>query len=143
MDITDPAKALAADIELESSAAKHMGTVLIVDDEELVLDVCKEMLVNLGFSVLTAENGLEAVEVFRRQASDIDCVLLDLSMPKMDGLAAFVEIIRIRPDAKVILSSGYHEHEASGRFHDKKPAGFIQKPYTLNNLRSAMDRILK
>ncbi len=83
------------------------------------------------------------MEVFKRQASDIDCVILDLSMPKMDGLAAFEEIIRIKPDAKVILSSGYHEQEASGRFPDKKPAGFIQKPYTLNNLRSVIDRILK
>ena len=65
-----------------------------MDDEELVLDVCRDMLVNLGFSALTAENGLEAVEVFKRRASDIDCVILDLSMPKMDGLAAFKEIIR-------------------------------------------------
>jgi CheY-like chemotaxis protein len=142
VDITDPAKATGADMELESCPA-HMGTVLIVDDEVLVLDVCREMLVNLGFSVLTAENGLEAVEVFKRRAPDIDCILLDLSMPKMDGIAAFGEIIRIRPDAKVILSSGYHEQETSGRFHDKKPAGFIQKPYTLNNLRSAIDRVLK
>ena len=76
-----------------------------MDDEELILNVCKEMLVNLGFSVLTAENGFEAVEIIKKQASDIDCVILDLSMPKMDGLAAFGEIIRIKPDAKVILSS--------------------------------------
>jgi len=63
-------------------------------------------------------------------------------MPKMDGLAAFREIIRIKPDAKVILSSGYNEQDASSRFPDKKLAGFIQKPYTLNNLRSALDRVL-
>jgi len=142
-DINGIAKTEAADIKTEPGAAQHRGTVLIVDDEELILVVCKEMLVNLGFSALTAENGLEAVEIFKRQASDIDCVILDLSMPKMDGLATFGEIIRIKPDAKVILSSGYHEQEASSRFPDKKLAGFIQKPYTLNNLRSALDRVLK
>jgi len=142
-DITGPAKAEGVDIKIESGTAQHRGTVLIADDEELVLDVCKEMLISLGLSALTAENGLEAVEVFKRRASDIACVILDLSMPKMDGLATFGEIIRIKPDAKVILSSGYHEEEASGRFPDKKPAGFIQKPYTLNNLRSAIDRMLK
>jgi PAS domain S-box-containing protein len=142
-DINESAKAQDAAIKIESLAAQLRRTVLIVDDEELILDVCKEMLVNLGFSVVIAENGLEAVEIFKRQASDIDCVILDLSMPKMDGIAAFGEIIRIKPDAKVILSSGYHEEEASGQFPDKKPAGFIQKPYTFNNLRSAIDRILK
>jgi PAS domain S-box-containing protein len=142
-DINGPAKSEDAGVETEHLAAQHRGTVLLVDDEELVLVVCKEMLVNLGFSALTAENGLEAVEIIKKQAADIDCVILDLSMPKMDGLAAFREIIRIKPDAKVILSSGYNEQDASSRFPDKKLAGFIQKPYTLNNLRSALDRVLK
>ena len=118
------------------------GTVLIVDDEEMVRKVCKAMVEHLGFSVLTAEDGNKAVEIFQAQSSEISCVLLDLSMPKKDGLATYEDIIRIKPDAKVILSTGFHEMEASNRFSAKGLAGFIQKPYRLATLRSALHTIM-
>jgi len=104
--------------------------------------VCRAMLEHLGFSVLTAEDGIKAVEIFQTRSSEINCVLLDLSMPKKDGLATYEDIIRIKPDAKVILSTGFHEVEASSRFSTKGLAGFIQKPYRLATLRSTLHNIM-
>ena len=122
----------------EYGAISHHGTVLIVDDEEMVRKVCRAMVEHLGFSALTAEDGNRAVELFQMRSSEISCVLLDLSMPKKDGLATYKEIIRIKPDAKVILSTGFHEMEVASRFSAKGLTGFIQKPYRLATLRSIL-----
>lgn len=84
--------------------------------------------------MLTASNGREAVEVFRAHADAITAVLLDRTMPAMDGEEAFDEIRRIRPDAPVVLSSGYSEKEASERFAGRGLAGFLQKPYRARSL---------
>jgi len=84
---------------------------------------------SLGFDVLIAENGKKAVEVFRENADDIVCVLLDLSMPYLNGEEVFCEIRKINPDIKVILSSGYNEQDVTQKFTGKGLAGFIQKPF--------------
>jgi CheY-like chemotaxis protein len=117
------------------------GTVLFVDDEAMIRDVGSMMLEHLGLKVLMAANGAEAVDLFRRRAAEIDCVLLDLSMPHMDGLAAMAELMRIRPTARVILSSGYDEQESVRRVPGGAVA-FIQKPYTLDNLRKVLEETL-
>jgi PAS domain S-box-containing protein len=137
-----PGKAARGEMREESCPLPNHGTVLIVDDEEMVLKVCRAMVEHLGFSVLTAEDGIKAVEIFQARSSEIDCVLLDLSMPKKDGLATYEDIIRIKSDTKVILSSGFHEGEASNRFSAKGLAGFIQKPYRLATLRSTLYNIM-
>ena len=118
------------------------GTILLADDEKSVFDVGKKMLNKMGFSVLTATDGREAVEVFRKHADQIDCVLLDLTMPHMDGEQAFRELRRIRPDVKVILSSGYNEQDATQHFGAKGLAGFIQKPYVMATLRAKLMEVL-
>ena len=118
------------------------GTILLADDEKSVFDVGKKMLNKMGFSVMAATDGHEAVEVFRKHADQIDCVLLDLTMPHMDGEQAFRELRRIRPDVKVILSSGYNEQDATQHFGDKGLAGFIQKPYVLATLRAKLMEVL-
>ncbi len=117
-------------------------TVLIVDDEEYVLDMCNEMVIKFGYQTLTAENGIEALDLFKQQPNTIDCVILDLSMPKMGGYDTFLELKKTRPDVKVILSSGYEKSEATERFHGQGLAGFIQKPYTVNELRSELERVI-
>ncbi len=117
-------------------------TVLIADDEEAVCAIGKEMLEHLGFGVLTALDGREAVEVFREHADAIACVLLDLAMPHLNGEQAFSEIRRIRPDARVILSSGYDQRDATRHFKGEDLAGFIQKPYNLAILRGKLDEVL-
>jgi PAS domain S-box-containing protein len=118
------------------------GTVLLVDDEAGVRRVGEEMLEVLGFRVLTAADGVEAVEVFRRHADAIACVILDLTMPRMNGEEAFRELRRIRGDVRVVLSSGYDEQDVTRRFFGEGPTGFVQKPYSVDVLREVVQRAL-
>jgi PAS domain S-box-containing protein len=113
------------------------GTVLLVDDEDTIRGVGTEMLKELGFSTITADDGREAVEVFK-QNPDISLVILDLTMPHMDGEQCFRELRRLDPDVKVIISSGYNEQEVAQKFLGKGLAGFIQKPYKLSVLKEAI-----
>ena len=118
------------------------GTILVVDDQDAVREVCQKILEYFGLTVLTAVDGLDAVEVFRQRSAEIDGIVLDLMMPRMDGLAAFQELRRIKPGVRVILSSGYEEQEATARFTGAGLAGFVHKPYTLQTLRAAVEHML-
>jgi PAS domain S-box-containing protein len=119
---------------------KGEGIVLLVDDEETVRGIGTEMLKELGFSVITADDGREGVEAFRNNP-DISFVILDLTMPHMDGEQCFRELRQLQPDVKVIMSSGFSEHEVTQKFAGKGLAGFIQKPYKLSVLREAIQKI--
>jgi CheY-like chemotaxis protein len=117
--------------------------ILVVDDEDIVRRTAKSMLERNGYTVVLAENGEEGVELFNVLADKVSAVLLDMTMPVMNGEEAFSRLRRIRPDVKVILSSGYNEVEAIRRFTGKGLAGFIQKPYTsialAEKIRSVLD----
>lgn len=113
---------------------KGQGTVLIVDDEEHALDVGQRMVERLGFNVLTARDGLEGVETFKAHADEIVCIVMDITMPILDGATALEEIRTIRSDTPVILSSGYPEQEIGARVTDRHNVVFIQKPYRLSTL---------
>jgi PAS domain S-box-containing protein len=119
------------------------GTVLLVDDEETVRAVGKNVLVRAGFSALTASDGPEALELFRKHASEIVCVVLDLTMPLMDGDEAFHRLREIRDEVPVILSSGYNQQEITQRFAGSGLAGFIQKPYRGSELLAKIGDILR
>jgi signal transduction histidine kinase/integral membrane sensor domain MASE1/CheY-like chemotaxis protein len=106
------------------------GTLLVVDDEELVRHFAQDVLEGCGYQVLEAGNGQEAVELFRQRASQIAGVLLDLTMPVMGGEEALRLLRQIRPGVRVVLSSGYDEVDAVSRFAGQGLADFIQKPYT-------------
>ncbi len=108
---------------------KPSGTILVVDDEETVRVVCQRILEGRGFRVLTADDGLSGLQLFRQEADQISLVLLDMTMPHMDGEETFREMRQIRPHVQVILTSGYSEQDATGRFAGKGLAGFIQKPF--------------
>ena len=110
------------------------GVILVADDEEAARSVAREVFEDRGFDVLTASDGLEAVEVFRTHADEVSAVLLDLTMPVMGGKEAFEKILEIRPSVPVILSSGYTEQDATTRFVKMPPAAFVQKPYVLIEL---------
>jgi PAS domain S-box-containing protein len=105
------------------------GTVLVVDDDDTVRRVAKTALERHGYTVLAAVNGAEGVELFRRHADEIRCVILDLTMPVMSGEEALRQIAAARSGVPVILSSGYSEAEALRRFAGQGLAGFLQKPY--------------
>ncbi len=118
------------------------GTVLLVDDEEEVVLITREMLEGIGFSVLAAKDGLEGVEMFRNHADDIDAVLMDMTMPNMNGEEAFREMKKIRSGVRVILTSGYNEEDISGRFIGEGFAGFLQKPYGFADLSNKVKGII-
>ena len=106
------------------------GTVLVVDDEETVREVATMLLEEMGFKTLSAVDGLDALQLYRKHQSEIVVVLLDMTMPKLDGKECFRELRRINSDVKVILSSGYNEQDATSRFVGQGLAGFLQKPYS-------------
>ncbi len=139
----DVPKKAQAQTQLEMSGWRHHGTVLLVDDEEAVLDVARRMLEHLGFDVLTAPGGPEAIEMYREQGDDIHIVLLDLTMPHLNGVEAFYELQRIKKNVRVILASGFTEEKASKLCHSDLPAGFIQKPFNLANLAAKLKEVLE
>lgn len=119
------------------------GMVLLVDDEEIVRDIGKAMLNDFGFEILTAHDGKEALAVFRQHHRDISFVLMDLTMPYMDGEEAFRELRKIDPEVKVIICSGYNEQDVSQKFVGKGLAGFLKKPYQLQELQKMIRHILE
>jgi two-component system, cell cycle sensor histidine kinase and response regulator CckA len=119
------------------------GTVLLVDDDESVRAVGRKMLERIGFSVVTAADGSEAIARFRERTDDIICAIVDLTMPHVDGAETFRELRRMRPGVRVILSSGYNEQDVTQRFVGKGLAGFIQKPYQLSTLVAVLKEVLE
>ncbi len=122
---------------------QRWGTVLVVDDEKQVQTMVKHILEHFGFRVLTADDGQEGVKVFREHVSEIAVVLLDLAMPGLDGEAALEEILRLNPDARVVMMSGWGEAEIIERCSGKALAGVLQKPFNMKQLADKLHEVLK
>lgn len=118
------------------------GIVLFVDDEETVRSVGKRLLSRMGFEVVLASDGVEAVETFARYGDTIGLVIMDMTMPRMDGREALDHIRRIRPDVKVILSTGYSEWDVASSFLTRNFDAFIQKPYNYKDLKEVVKSVL-
>ena len=129
-----PASAPAGRAVMTESVPGERGTILVVDDEETVRETTRAMLEECGYTVLTAVDGREGVEVFRSHPGAITAVVLDMTMPRMNGEEAFREMRRCDEGVPVILSSGFNEQDAVNRFTGKGLAGFIQKPYRMQSL---------
>lgn len=125
-------------VKVETVAWHGKGTVLLVDDEEKVRDICRKMLEHLGFDVLVAGDGREALQVYERHRGKISCVLLDLTMPRMDGNETLRELRRLDPEACVVMCSGYDSRDVVRNAGQEGLAGFIQKPYDIPNLVEAL-----
>lgn len=117
--------------------------ILLVDDEEDIRILAQRVLQRQGFEVVQAADGNEAIRVFAEHQGNFDCVLLDLKMPKRDGIETFVELRKLRPDVNVILSSGYNEETVSERPEIRGIAGFLQKPYSNEELVAKVRFILQ
>lgn len=118
------------------------GTVLLIDDELVVLNTTTELLMEIGYDVLNASNGAAAIELFRSHTSDIDAIVLDLSMPGMDGRACFIELRKLDQHTPVILASGFSR---DGRVQELLDLGineYLQKPYTLSELADTLQRLM-
>ena len=139
--------ALTAGAEISPAEARRRalhgaGTVLVVDDEEIVREVARRSLERFGFRVLVAESGRAAIDIFKRHPGEIAAAILDLNMPEMSGEETLPELRKIRPGVKVIVSSGYSETEAMPLFIEDQVAGFIQKPYTATALAEKVQSVL-
>ena len=126
-----------------ASPARFHGCVLLVDDDEMVRALGEKMMHSLGLDCLAANDGIEAVDVYREHRGRVDAVLLDLTMPRMNGAETLIELRRIDPEVKVILCSGYPEADAKERLQiaGKMPL-FLQKPYSTEQLHSSMAQCL-
>ena len=114
------------------------GLVLLVDDEPSIRKIGTRLLERLGYGVVTASDGVEAVEVVREQGAQLACVVLDLTMPRMCGDEAYREIKQLLPDLPVVLSSGYIEREATERYSELGLAAYLEKPYSLADLKQKL-----
>ena len=110
---------------------KGTETILLVDDEEITIEVGKKLLEELGYRVLIAQSGKEAVEMYRTHTDEIDMVLLDMIMPGMSGGETFDKLQEMDPGVKVVLSSGYSINGDAQQVLDRGCMGFIQKPFNL------------
>lgn len=125
----------------EVLAAKP-ARILIGEDEPLVRDVLVMAIEQAGYDVIEAVDGQQVVDVFRSNFKSIDCVLLDFNMPKLDGEEVFAELRKIQPGVRVVLCSGFTEHEILNRFEGAGIAGFVQKPARLDVLLSKIDEVI-
>jgi len=129
-------------VDAAAPTTDNRTTILLVDDERVVRSIVEAILQRMGYKVLTAENGHECIDTFRKYHKDIAVVLLDLTMPVMDGREAFEQLRHIDANVKVILSSGYSREEAFQQFKDISPAGFLQKPYLSKPLQQAIQNAI-
>ena len=135
-------KEILAEHQDTSPAITGKGTVLMVDDEKMILDVCAPMLASLGYSALTAATGVEAIEIFREKRDVIDLVILDMIMPDMGGGEVFDRMNAIASDVRVLLSSGYSIDGQATEIISRGCAGFIQKPFNTKQLSEKLAEIL-
>ena len=122
--------------------ATGKDTVLLVDDEEIVVGVGRQMLERLGYSVLTAKNGLEAVDIYRGNKSSIGLIVLDLIMPGLEAGDTYDKLRELNPAVKVLLSSGYSLDQKTKAILDRGCSGFIQKPFNMKILKDKIEEIM-
>lgn len=127
----------------QRSLVPGKGTVLVIDDEKQILAVAEETLKTCGYRVLLAHDGIEGIELFKTGRDSISAVLLDISMPYMSGHKVCEKIKEIQPSVKVLMSSGYADDERLKTALKMGASGFIQKPYTAEELSRSMDVLLK
>ncbi len=141
-----PASGALAEAPAQSPAREpsHQlrGRILLVDDEPAILQALQSALQSFGLEVITARDGLEALEQFRSVLPKPDLVLMDLTMPRMDGREAFLAMQALDPSIPVVLSSGYTAQDTLQTFEGQGPLEFIQKPYQLQALRQLLRRVL-
>ena len=120
------------------SIVRGEGLILVADDDDVMRSTAADFLKTCGYSVLTAENGRECVEIYQKNANSIDAVLLDMVMPVMSGYDAYLKLMMLNPDVKVLLCSGFKQDQRAMEILKLGAVGFVQKPYSLLDLSSAI-----
>ncbi len=125
-----------------AALTKGTGTILLIDDEEMIIDIGEELIVELGYKVLVARSGPEALDVYAKKYKSIDLVIMDMIMPGMGGGEAFDRLKKINPKVKVLLSSGYSINGQASRILERGCDGFIQKPFHMKQLSEKIHGII-
>ncbi len=131
-----------AESERRSEILRGTETVLLVDDEEMIIAVGQQILESMGYTVFLAKSGREAVETYKKNKGKIDMVLLDMIMPEMGGSETYERLKEINPDIKVLLSSGYSINGQAKTILAKGCDDVIQKPFGMKNLSQKLREIL-
>jgi len=134
---------LREDIKKEDIMMAGSGTILIVDDEEMILDVAEGILKSLGYQVLLAKDGVEAIDIYKQRGDDIELVILDIIMPGLGGGEIYDRLKAINPGIKVLLSSGYSMDGTAKEILNRGCNGFIQKPFNVRDLSIKLREIIQ
>jgi CheY-like chemotaxis protein len=131
-----PASEKTIDKEKTAATETMIGTetILLVDDEQMVLEVTRELLESMGYKIYAAGNGQEALAIYMAKKNEIDLVILDMIMPGISGGEAFDHLRKINPGIKVLLSSGYSITGEAKSIMDRGCSGFLQKPFRMEEL---------
>lgn len=121
--------------------ARHPA-VLIADDEDIYLTITESMIKKLGLPVMTAHDGIEALAIFQEHPDEIGCVILDLQMPRMDGIATFQHLKKIRDNVHVIIASGYLDQANLEQLDRLHPIGYLKKPLTYESIADMLAKYL-
>lgn len=135
-------KEVDPEAEIHVEILKGDETLLLVDDEDMVIEGCGELLDKTGYTVLTAKGGKEAIEIYKKKQNRIDLVILDMIMPEMDGGETYKRLKEINPDIKVLLSSGHSMDDPTAGILKRECDGFIQKPFDIMDLSKKIREIL-
>jgi two-component system, cell cycle sensor histidine kinase and response regulator CckA len=127
---------------LQKEMLKGTETVLLVDDDDIIIDVGRDILEKLGYKVLTAKSGQKAIEIYKTNQKKIDMIILDMVMPEMDGGDTYDKLRDVNPDIKVLLSSGYSNDGQASKILSRGCDGFIQKPFKIKTLSLEIRKIL-
>jgi DNA-binding response OmpR family regulator len=133
---------LVMDETVSEEPLRGTETILLVEDEEMIIDVCDELLKDLGYKVLVARSGQEALNLYKDYQDVIDLIVLDMVMPKMSGKETYAHLKEINPEVKVLLSSGYSRDERANEIMAQGCNGFIQKPFNMNILSKKIREII-
>jgi nitrogen-specific signal transduction histidine kinase/CheY-like chemotaxis protein len=129
-------------VKTQQAVLKGKETILLIDDEETIITVNKDMLEALGYSVLIARSGKEAISIYEKEMDSVDLVILDVIMPDMGGEETFNCLIKMNPSVTVVLSSGYSLEGSTRKMMDRGCKAFIQKPFTINTLSQKLREVL-
>ena len=128
--------------KLAGEILKGSETLLLVDDEEMIIDAIQDVLKRLGYKVLSALSGKEAIQVYKENKEKIDMVILDMIMPEIGGRDTYYKLKEINPDVKVLLASGYSLNNHVAKILEQGCGGFIQKPFSIRKLSQKIREIL-
>lgn len=120
-----------------------MATILVVDDDQMLLDMTEELLQFLGHEVFTAKDGAGALNVVSSKGKIFELVILDLSLPDTDGLTLLPKLLAAQPDLKVVLATGSIVNQSKEFLQNQKIAGVLQKPYTFDDLKTLIGKTLQ